>query len=58
MDAGTVAMATRGWAGGLLPGVVPAFPGFPSLSGKAGDVVGTRGYRRALRDGQGGPSGI
>lgn len=53
MDAGTVAMATTGRAGGPLPGVVPAFPGFPSLSGKTGDVSGTRGYRQALRDGWG-----
>lgn len=40
MDAGTVAMTTEGWARGLLSGVVPAFPGFSSLSGKAGDLVG------------------
>lgn len=41
MDAGTVATATTGRAGDPLTGVVPAFPGFPSLSGKAGDLVGT-----------------
>lgn len=49
MDAGTVGTATTGWAGGPLPGVVSAFPGFPSLSVKAGDLVGTQGHRLGLR---------